>query len=66
MSSLLITVIKFYQRYLSFDRGLLMFLTPGGACKYNPTCSQYMIEQIRKKGVTKGVLRGIRRIISCR
>jgi len=37
----------------------------GGACRYQPTCSQYMIEAIEKHGPIKGTWRGIKRIGRC-
>jgi putative membrane protein insertion efficiency factor len=37
----------------------------GGACRYQPTCSQYMIEAIQKYGPLKGTWRGIKRIGRC-
>lgn len=66
MSYLIIQLINFYQKYLSFDRGLLMVLAPGGACKYEVSCSEYMKIAIKEKGVVKGVYSGILRILSCR
>lgn len=66
MSKVLIFLIEFYQKYLSLDSGLLMILTPGGACKYSPTCSEYTKQMISKYGSLKGLILGARRIISCR
>lgn len=63
---LLINLIKIYQRYLSFDHGLLMFLAPGGACRFSPSCSEYTKIQIEQVGVIKGIYLGVRRIIQCR
>ena len=36
-----------------------------GACRYTPTCSQYMLEAIEIHGVLKGVGLGILRIMRC-
>ncbi len=58
--------IDFYQKYLSFDKGILMFLSPGGACRYDLTCSEYTKQMILEKGILKGLFKGARRIISCR
>ena len=66
MSFLVLALISFYQKYLSFDTGLLMFFTPGGACKYEVRCSEYTKQAIMKKGFLKGLYLGMRRIISCR
>jgi len=66
MRYLLIKLISFYQTFLSFDRGILMVLAPGGACRYEVSCSEYTKVKIREFGVVRGVGLGIRRIISCR
>ena len=66
MSKICILVIEFYQRYLSFDTGMLRILAPGGACKYNPTCSEYTKQAIIKQGVLVGIGMGAQRIWSCR
>ncbi len=66
MKKLLINLITFYQRYLSFDRGFLAILAPGGACKYQVSCSEYTKIAIRDFGVFKGGLMGAKRIWSCR
>ena len=34
-------------------------------CRFQPTCSQYMIEAIEKKGLLRGVLKGVWRILRC-
>lgn len=65
MSKICISLINFYQRYLSFDTGLLQILAPGGACKYSPSCSEYTKIQIQKLGVLKGIWAGTRRILTC-
>lgn len=66
MSKFLILLISFYQKYLSFDRGILMTLSPGGSCRFEETCSEYTKRMIVSKGVALGIGLGIRRIISCR
>jgi uncharacterized protein len=35
------------------------------SCRYNPTCSHYMIHAIKEWGPLKGSWMGIRRISSC-
>lgn len=66
MSKIFIWLINFYQKYLSFDSGLLKFLAPSGACKYFPTCSEYTKQMIIKKGAIKGLVLGGKRVLSCR
>lgn len=57
MKSLFITIIQFYQHYISP-------LTPP-ACRFTPTCSQYTLEAIQKYGALKGSWLGIKRICRC-
>jgi len=56
MKSLLITPIKFYQKWIS----------PSFAprCKYFPSCSQYAVDAIRIHGV-KGLLMAGWRLLRC-
>lgn len=35
------------------------------SCRYQPTCSHYMIEAIEKHGVFKGISLGLKRIGRC-
>lgn len=37
----------------------------GPACRFHPSCSQYMIEALRKYGVLRGGWRGLRRLSRC-
>ena len=50
-------LIKFYQKVISP-------LLPN-VCRYQPSCSQYMIEAIEIHGVIKGIFKGIKRILRC-
>jgi putative membrane protein insertion efficiency factor len=43
---------------------LLSPLLPN-ACRYNPTCSQYAEEAIKKYGIFKGIYLGTKRISRC-
>jgi putative membrane protein insertion efficiency factor len=65
MKNVAINFIEIYQKYLSFDTGVLRILAPGGACRYQITCSQYTKEMIEEYGILKGGLLGLKRIISC-
>lgn len=66
IKKIVMELIKFYQTFLSFDRGLLSIIAPGGACKYSPTCSEYTKQQVERLGVLRGIILGGRRILSCR
>ena len=57
MKKTIIFLIKFYQIALS---PLL-----GSNCRFQPTCSQYMIEAINLHGVLKGLSLGFKRISKC-
>ncbi len=37
----------------------------GGHCRFHPSCSQYMIEAVRKHGPRRGLGMGLRRIGRC-
>lgn len=57
--------IKFYQKTLSFDHGLLKYFSKQPRCKFHPTCSQYMYEAIDRFGMFKGIFLGAKRIGRC-
>lgn len=54
---LLIAAIWIYQRTLS-----PLF---GNACRFEPSCSRYMVESLRKHGLIRGFARGVRRVSRC-
>ncbi|MBF7094803.1 membrane protein insertion efficiency factor YidD [Streptococcus sp. HF-1907] len=56
LKKVLIAPVRFYQKYIS------PAFPP--SCRYQPTCSNYMIEAIEKHGA-KGVLMGLARILRC-
>jgi hypothetical protein len=66
MKNTALSLIRLYQKYLSFDNGLLrlLFLTDK-ACRFSPTCSEYCYQAIEKYGILKGSLKGLFRIIRC-
>ncbi len=37
----------------------------GPRCRYDPTCSEYFIEAVRKYGALRGAWRGVLRICRC-
>lgn len=55
--NIFILPIRFYQY------GISPFLPK--ACRYTPTCSQYMVEAIQKYGAWKGIGLGLKRIGRC-
>jgi len=44
-----------------------LLLSPllGRHCRFEPTCSQYFIEAVRKYGALRGAWRGLLRILRC-
>ncbi|MCL4365905.1 membrane protein insertion efficiency factor YidD [Patescibacteria group bacterium] len=66
MKKLLISLINFYQTFLSFDRGVLAVFAPGGACRHEVSCSEYTKQKIKESGVSKGVWLGLKRVWRCR
>jgi len=65
MKWLALKMIRLYQRTLSFDHGPLAVFYSEGFCRYQPTCSQYAYEAIRKYGFFKGSWLGLKRIMRC-
>ena len=57
ISKILIGMVRWYQKYIS--------PAIGPHCKYQPTCSQYMIDAVTKYGPIKGTAMGIWRILRC-
>lgn len=56
MKYLIVGLIKIYQ---------LLPISTHDLCRFNPTCSEYMIQAIKKYGTFKGLKLGIKRIIRC-
>ncbi|MBQ3226346.1 MAG: membrane protein insertion efficiency factor YidD [Clostridia bacterium] len=57
MKRLLLSVIRAYQKYIS------PLKKP--CCRFYPTCSQYALEAISKKGALIGSFLAIKRILKC-
>ena len=57
LSALAILAVRGYQCSIS------RLLPP--SCRYEPSCSQYMIDAIERKGPFVGVWIGIRRVLRC-
>ncbi len=57
MKTIILLLIRFYQKYIS------IFL--GTNCRFYPTCSAYTYEAIERFGVVKGVYLGVKRILKC-
>lgn len=48
-------------------RAYQLLISPwlGPHCRFTPTCSQYMIESVRRHGAAVGFFRGLKRIFKC-
>jgi len=57
LMAFIIFLVKIYQKLLSP-------LMPG-KCRYQPTCSEYMIEALKTHGIYKGLILGTKRILRC-
>jgi putative membrane protein insertion efficiency factor len=56
MRKAVIATLRLYKRFISP-------LLPS-ACRFHPTCSEYMIEAVNKYGL-RGVWMGMRRLLRC-
>ena len=52
-----VLLVRFYQVAISP-------YTPS-SCRYEPTCSQYTIEALRKRGLITGLWLSLKRIFTC-
>ena len=57
MKKILISLIKFYRKYISPGRP--------SCCRFTPTCSQYALDAINKYGAFKGSIMAVYRILRC-
>jgi putative membrane protein insertion efficiency factor len=57
MQTIVIVLLKGYKRFLSP-------LLPS-ACRYYPTCSEYMADAVGKHGAVRGVWMGLMRLGRC-
>ncbi|MBQ7659168.1 MAG: membrane protein insertion efficiency factor YidD [Alphaproteobacteria bacterium] len=57
MKTLLIFLVRGYQKLIS------PFMPD--CCRYKPSCSEYMVEALKKHGALKGLFLGTKRILRC-
>ncbi|MBL8216545.1 MAG: membrane protein insertion efficiency factor YidD [Bryobacterales bacterium] len=57
MRELVVGALRLYKRWIS----------PAlpSACRFSPTCSEYMMEAVTRYGVGKGVWLGVKRLARC-
>jgi putative membrane protein insertion efficiency factor len=57
MQRVILVLLSAYKRWLSP-------LLPQ-ACRFHPTCSEYMLEAVRRYGAVHGVWAGLKRLARC-
>ena len=57
MQALILFLLRAYKRLISP-------LLPS-ACRYEPTCSEYMFQAVEKYGAMRGVWLGFKRLMRC-
>jgi putative membrane protein insertion efficiency factor len=57
MRNLIVATLRFYKRWISP-------LLPS-ACRFEPTCSEYMTEAVQRYGAGRGIWLGLRRLSRC-
>ncbi|MGD0435308.1 MAG: membrane protein insertion efficiency factor YidD [Bryobacteraceae bacterium] len=57
MRKAVIATLRLYKRFISP-------LLPS-ACRFHPTCSEYMLEAVEKYGVGRGIRMGCGRLLRC-
>jgi uncharacterized protein len=57
MRALTLGSLRIYKRWISP-------LLPS-ACRFHPTCSEYMMEAVEKYGPARGIWMGLRRLVKC-
>ena len=57
MQKVLIALLRGYKKFVS------PFLP--SACRYSPTCSEYMMHAVAKHGTARGVWLGLKRLARC-
>ena len=57
MTRVLLSLIRFYRRYVAPGRP--------PCCRFIPTCSAYALEAVEKYGACKGGWLALRRILKC-
>ena len=57
MRTLVVGILRLYKRWVSPSLP--------SACRFHPTCSEYMLQAVEKHGVVRGVWLGTLRLLRC-
>jgi uncharacterized protein len=57
MQALTVAVLRIYKRWVSP-------LLPS-ACRFHPSCSEYMLQAVERHGAARGVWMGLKRLGKC-
>ena len=57
MRELVISTLRLYKQWVSP-------MLPS-ACRFHPTCSEYMAHAVKRYGVRRGIALGVRRLLRC-
>lgn len=65
IKSVVLGLIRIYQKTLSFDHGIIGKIFGERFCRFHPTCSEYSYQAIERYGIFRGSWMGLKRIIRC-
>ena len=57
VARMIVLLLRTYKRYVS------PWIPP--ACRFEPTCSEYMAQAVERFGAAQGVFLGLRRLVRC-
>jgi len=57
MRNVIVVMLRGYKRWIS------PWLPP--VCRFEPTCSDYMVQAIERRGTARGVWLGMKRLLRC-
>jgi putative membrane protein insertion efficiency factor len=63
--SIVLGLIRLYQKTLSFDHGIIGKIFGERFCRFYPTCSEYSYQAIERYGVFRGSWIGCKRVLRC-
>lgn len=63
----MVRIVRFFIRayQLTLSPVLAFLAGPGNGCRFEPTCSRYMLEAVEIHGVLRGGWMGLRRLGRC-